>query len=197
MTKVSEARPAASGVVRPTAVKPARLVVLDRATRWAALTGSVLSACAIVFMMVLMVTDVLLRLRSGSPVSGAYETVQALVVLIVFLGLAHSERSGHTIRVTVLTAALPPAPAQIARRIGQGLTLGIALWLTYATALAALESWASGEYTRALVDFPLWPSKLVIFLGCVMLALQLFLNLFGPAEPKAQPGHQIADGAGE
>lgn len=154
--------------------------------------AALVSAVAIIAMMFLMVGDVVLRLQTGQPIPGAFETVQVLVVLIVFLGLAHSERGGHTIRVTVLTSVLPPGPAEGVRMVGRFLTVAIAVWLTYATALHALDSFQRGEFTRALVDFPVWPAKALVFVGCALLTLELLLNLFTARLKTAEPNAEEA-----
>lgn len=161
---------------RPVPTAP-RLRRVDRLIGRISWTASLVSAIAIIAMMFLMVGDVVLRLQTGQPIPGAYETVQVLVVLIVFLGLAHSERAGHTIRVTVLTSVLPTRTADTVRGIGRLLTVLIAIWLTWATALAAMDSFQRDEFTRALVDFPVWPAKALVFVGCALLTIELIANL--------------------
>lgn len=182
---VDSSAPATDTWVRP----------VDRVVGGISRTASLISAVAIIVMMFLMVSDVILRFQTGRPVAGAYETVQVLVVLIVFLGLAHSERGGHTIRVTVLTAVLSRAAGEVVRMTGRVLTVAIAIWLTYATALHALNSFERGEYTRALVDFPVWPAKALVFIGCALLTLELVLNIF--TAPQKRVERERAEGVSQ
>jgi TRAP-type C4-dicarboxylate transport system permease small subunit len=178
-TPVSGARPPSS------AQTGTFLSTVDRMTGKLATAGAVISALGIIMMMLIMIADVVARTQANRPISGAYETVEALLVLIVFLGLANTERSGQTVRVTAFTGLLPPAVAEVARRIGRLAALLVGLWLAYAAALAAQTSFERGEFNRGLIDFPIWPAKAIVLLGLLLLSLQLLMDLLAP--PKHKP----------
>lgn len=148
-----------------------------------AVLGRISTACAylsvtsVLLAMVIMLVEVFSRTFRGTSVPGAYETVETLIVLIAFLGLAYSERVGETIRVTVLADVLPRTVMAAARWVGNACGLLIAIWLAFSSAVIARGSFERGEYTTGLVNFPVWPARMVITAGFVLLCVELLVRL--------------------
>ena len=101
-----------------------------------------------------------------------YEVGSFMLVFIVFLALASTQRTGAHIRVEFLTLRLPPR-ARICLDI-LAYCLGI---MVYATILWrgfgwAWTSWLVGDYVAGLVNIPRYPSQFVVPLGAAVLCLQ-------------------------
>ncbi|ALJ18398.1 TRAP transporter small permease [Microbacterium sp. No. 7] len=133
---------------------------------------AVLSAIAVVIIMVLMVAEVLARnVFTHRSVPGSYELTETLVVLVMAFGLMSAERLQANPRVTLLTDALSPFKARRVRFLGQILSTVVVVWFAYGTVLEAIKSTQRGQVIQGLVVFPVWPTKIVLALGFVLLSV--------------------------
>ncbi len=115
----------------------------------------------------------------SSPIPAVFEFMAAMMVVTVFLAttLAQSRRS-H-IRVEVLVDRLPEGPRKIFEAIAH--LLGAVLW-----GLIAWFGWKSGfhsvsvgEYASGLINFPLWPARLVLGIGATLMTIQCLFDVVG------------------
>ncbi len=137
---------------------------------------TVLSAVIVCLMMLLVVTQIMARaLRTALP--GIVESLELLVVAVVFLGLAYTQSVNGHIRIDVIQNRLPVKW----RKALEGLLLALALGtfgiMTYVSGEKAYEAWVLGDYREGLIDYPLWPSKILIPIGVGLLSLRLLVQL--------------------
>jgi len=124
----------------------------------------------------LIVFNSLMRKTLNQPIQGTYEITESALVLMVFLSLAYTQcRRGH-IRVTLLTRHLP-------MRLQHWLYVTVLMigclffaWCSYASFGDAAQSYAIGEQEWGLIRFPLWPIRISIFIGVLLLSLQYLLD---------------------
>jgi len=120
--------------------------------------------------------NALLRKLFNAPVQGSYEITEAALVLIIFLSLAFTQyRRGH-IRVTLLTRHLPIG-------VQHGMYIAVLLigalffaWCSYAAFGYAVRSYRLNEQEWGLIRFPIWPVKMAIFVGAVLMSFQYLLD---------------------
>ncbi|SRR5690606_25455250 len=134
--------------------------------------------CGLITFAIMWLIDAnaLMRKLFNTPVPGAFELTEAGLVLIVFLSLAYTQsRRGH-IRVTLLTRHLPIG-LQHALYIAV-LLVGAAFfaWCAYAAFGYAMRSYSIGEEEWGQIRFPIWPVKMAIFVGTVLLSAQFLLD---------------------
>ncbi len=137
---------------------------------------TILSAVVVCVMMLLVVTQIMARaLRTALP--GIVESLELLVVAVVFLGLAYTQSVNGHIRIDVISNQLPVKW----RKVLEGLLLALALGtfgiMTYVSGEAAYEAWVFGDYREGLIEYPLWPSKILIPIGVGLLSLRLLVQL--------------------
>lgn len=137
---------------------------------------TILSAVVVCVMMLLVVTQIMARaLRTALP--GIVESLELLVVAVVFLGLAYTQSVNGHIRIDVISNQLPVKW----RKALEGLLLALALGtfgiMTYVSGEAAYEAWVLGDYREGLIEYPLWPSKVLIPIGVGLLSLRLLAQL--------------------
>lgn len=137
---------------------------------------TVLSAVVVCLMMLLVVTQIMARtLRTALP--GIVESLELLVVAVVFLGLAYTQSINGHIRIDIISNQLPVKW----RKVLEGLLLALALGtfgiMTYVSGEAAYEAWVLGDYREGLIEYPLWPSKILIPIGVGLLSLRLLFQL--------------------
>lgn len=121
--------------------------------------------------------DVASRGLLNQSIQGASEFVVLLLVALVFLGFAGAEAKGENFSVTILVHALPPRVQRALKVLTGGISLTavvVLAWMSWSRAIAATQS---GEQSYGTVNFPVWPSRLLIAFGLTMLALQLVAGL--------------------
>ncbi len=134
-------------------------------------------AGAITFcIMWLIDANALLRKIFNEPVPGTLEITEAALVLIIFFGLAFTQRRRGHIRVTLLTRHLPISVRHglfiLSMLIGALLTA----WYAYAAYTYALRSLNVNEMEWGVITFVVWPIKSAIVLGWGFLSLQFLLD---------------------
>jgi TRAP-type C4-dicarboxylate transport system permease small subunit len=136
----------------------------------------VISALATFVMMALVVVNILGRYLLNKPVIGTLEFTESLLVLIIFLSLALTQYDRGHIRVTLLTRCLPKAWTQTLNVFCMLAGSAFFSWCSYAAWRFAAQSYSFNEQEWGTVVFPLWPVKLVVFAGILMLAIQFLLD---------------------
>ena len=120
--------------------------------------------------------DTILRYALNRPITGTLEGVELLLVFAVFLSLARTQAEHGHIAVDIVSARLTGR----SRAALEALTalLGLVLFgaVTWATGGMALRSWQMGEYSAGLIAFPIYPSRILVALGSLLLSVQLLLE---------------------
>ncbi len=121
--------------------------------------------------------DVVLRSTTNRGLPGAIEITEVVLVIAVFLGMMTASTEGMHISATLLTDRLPRVAARVTRIVGAVVSIGIAGWVLYGTALRALASLHAGEYRFGIISVPVWPARLAIVIGVAGLLFALVLHL--------------------
>lgn len=164
--------------------------VLDRISSVLAIVG----ALAAVVLMLGITTDVGNRFVTGGSVMGLLELMETSMVFMVFLGMAYAERTGTHVRMTLVTSYSPVRIAAAMRVVGTTCAVLVVFWMAWHTGKQGINSFARGEVQMGLMQWPLWPARLVIPVGMFFLGLQLLFRLgdsakavvTGEPEPIAQ-----------
>jgi len=142
--------------------------MITRLSRW----FSYVSGIALLLMGILGVADIIGIHVFAHPLPGMLEITSALMVSSIFLGLAWTEVRGRHVRVEVLVVLLPP---QIRRWFDAFASFSLALFFGFIVWFGALSFWRSvekQEYLEGLIEVPLWPSRLMLTLGALLVAIQ-------------------------
>jgi TRAP-type C4-dicarboxylate transport system permease small subunit len=125
-------------------------------------------------MMVLIISDVLMRYVFAKPIHGVLEiTEEILMIAVVFLTLA----SAPHIRVTFITERFRPEVRARIRVISLIPVILFFVIVDWKSLLQAAFSFSKGETSWGLIPFPLYPSRFVVFLGFTFLTLRLLIRL--------------------
>lgn len=145
--------------------------------------GRLLSWVAIVnggilfLLMWLISANALSRKAFNLPLQGTVEFTGALMPLITLLPLAYTQfRQGH-IKVDLVVSRLHRTVQRGLEALALLLALGFFVWISYATLLDALGSYAMDETAWGIIRFEIWPTKFAIVLGSVLMTIQLLLDL--------------------
>ena len=134
---------------------------------------------AIFIIMVVTVADVFMRYIFNSPVRGAYELSETMMVGAVFLALAYTQKQKGHVSVQIFSSRLPAKAQTLLATIILFLSFGVFVLITWQGGRMAWEALIIGDYTEGTVEWPLWPGRAVVAVGAGLLCLRLmfgFLN---------------------
>lgn len=144
--------------------------------RWISSIGGI-SGAVFIFLMTLLITVDVLGRAVGVPTYIAIEMSGYMLVGIVFLGLAYTQRKGGHIKIIMLTSKLSPGK----RKLLEIATLVVALifigWLAWATLGPVMQNYILKATSLTMVRTPLWIPYGFITVGLVMLGIELMIEL--------------------
>ena len=120
----------------------------------------------------LIFVDVFMRYVFNNPIPGAQEMTGVLMMMVVFLGIAATQRRKGHVSIDLVIAKLPSR----ARLVMEGINNLISI------ALFAILIWRSIVYIQSLIhthllirmiNIPLWPFVTIIPFGCALILIVL------------------------
>src|SRR5215213_3487990 len=109
------------------------------------------------------------------PFPGTIESVESLLVVSVYFGVALVALEGGHVNVTLGTDRLPPGARHLLDALGNVLAAAIFGFLAAGAAAEAARSIGLWEYRLGVYRFPLWPFKTLFATGLILLTVQLLL----------------------
>lgn len=149
---------------------------LDRALGWLVKGANAVSAVVVLLLMVLIIADITGRYILNHPVPMTYEVSSFMLVFIVFLAMAATQRRGAHIRVELFTLRLSPRTRAFLDIVACVLGIMIYATITYQGFTWAWTSWKVGDYVAGLINIPRYPSQFVVPLGAAILCLQFMAD---------------------
>jgi len=160
------------------------LTVFDRALGALIVASNTLGSLLIVAMTFAVVADVTGRYLFNAPINGTAEMVTMMVVVVLYMQIAYTLRTGRMTRSDAFYTRL------VARRPAIGNTLGFVfhvagVCLAVAIMIGAWPKWLAAwrsDYYIGVIDvftFPEWPVLFIIFFGCGLTGLQFVLLAVG------------------
>jgi TRAP-type C4-dicarboxylate transport system permease small subunit len=110
------------------------------------------------------------------PFPTTIESVESLLVISVYFGVALVALEEGHVRVTLATGRLPPGARHLLDALGNVLAALVFGYLAAGAWVEAARSIALLEFRLGVYRFPLWPFKTLFALGLTLLAIQLVLN---------------------
>lgn len=150
--------------------------------------SAILSGVALLMMMVAGAADVigtnldLVGLQSR-PVPAAFEFMATMMVVTVFLATALAQSRRAHIRVEVIVNLLPDAGQKAINCLRHALSIAMWALIAWYGWHAGVHSVSVGEYAPGLINFPVWPARLVLGFGATMMAVQCIFDLLGVFVP--------------
>lgn len=131
-----------------------------------------ISGIGIIFVILLMTVDVLLRKITGGNISGSYEMVERTLFCFVFAGLSYTETAREHICVTMIISHLQRIVRFIIFGIMQLLGSAMIFYLAYASYLQTGISHQTGTSTSVLL-IPLYPFYAFECVCCVVFGITI------------------------
>jgi TRAP-type C4-dicarboxylate transport system permease small subunit len=138
----------------------------------------VISGIFVCLLTAVVVIDVIGRYLFSSPLNGSVEYSGALLALFVFSGITYTQTKHHHIKVTVLTERVSTKWRKRLNIFDLVFCFGIAALLTWQTLINGLLSLETRE-VGLIFPIPVYPVKLFVFVGFLLLAIQYLLEITG------------------
>jgi TRAP-type C4-dicarboxylate transport system permease small subunit len=149
--------------------------IIERYERWYRRFIPVAIAIPLILMTSIIFFNAVGR-KLGVPFPLTVESVEALLVVSVYFGVALVALENGHVNVTFATARLSARSNRLLDAAGHFLAFAAFLYLTVAAWVIAAESIRVLEYRLAVARFPLWPFKTLFALGFTFMSVQLFFN---------------------
>lgn len=150
--------------------------VVVRISKWLAIAAAV----CIGLVMMLSVIDITSSKIFHTPVPGTIDFVSELNVLLIFLPLAYLAQERGNISVDIFERFMSSGVAYAFKLFGYLLSILIIGFCSWRS-LALVQNAITGKvYKSGTIDFPVWPSNAVVFLGFTLLTI-VFIFLLARA----------------
>lgn len=124
------------------------------------------------------------RYLLNSPSGWVLVLNQMLLVAMTYLGAGHTLRQDGHVRADFIYSHLSRKPRLIIDTIATALTLFYCTFIVWQGWDYAWESFSKGSSTAEAVDWPLFPSQVLVPIGTFLLGLQAIINLIKQIESK-------------
>jgi len=136
------------------------------------------ASLAVLLMVLIGTADVIAMAIFNTAVPAAYESTEALLVILGFGGIAYAQRSKSHFKVEMFTRRLSLKKRKILDLIG--LIIGFLFFVIFIwqSSLYFWQSWLIKESEQGLVEFPIYPAKFIMFIAVGFMMLQLLVDIF-------------------
>jgi len=142
----------------------------------AALAFGWLASVTLVVIMATTFIDVIGRTFAGRSLVGTVESIELLMGILVFSGLALTEVNRRHIVVETFQALFPRPIRQLSTLINLTLAVVITALLARQLIIKAIEIFEEQEHTQIL-EIPYWPTAFIMSAGIVLFLIVLLLRL--------------------
>jgi len=132
-----------------------------------------LAMIALVIMMLTTCVDVTLRFLFNRPIRGAYDIVEACLVVFVFHGMSASFFARKNIVIDIIDSFVSPRVERVLVRLSDVISLALLILVTAAMTAPALQAYDYGDrkLELGLQLWVLWIFAIVGLIGTLLCAL--------------------------
>ncbi len=149
---------------------------ISGAIRRLSLVLGAISGIGTAVLMLTVVPDLLARNLFGEAIYGMSETGIFVLVIVVFLALSTAQVRKEHFHVGVLDSFVNRDTGRllwIGRHAVSAAICGVFTWYASKGAIAAT---LANEQSYAVIEYPIWPAKIVVALGLLLLTVQFLMD---------------------
>ena len=129
------------------------------------------------FAMVLLITVDVIGRATGNATMVADEMSRYMLVGIIFLGLAHTQRAGRHIEVNLVTKLFSQKRQEQLALVALIIGTTFVWWFFIATIQNVVRSYVGHVTSLSYIDVPMWIPHLLVPLGVGMFAIVMLIEL--------------------
>jgi TRAP-type C4-dicarboxylate transport system permease small subunit len=142
---------------------------------------------ALAAMMLLATVDVIGRYFFNSPVLGAYEVTEYLMLIMVFSFLALAQSAKAHISVDIVFNRLPARLRPVLERLNHLICLLMMIMVSWMSVQRIWELKRTGEQS-VLLKIPDYPFAIFLVIGCLAFCIEFFKDVFRSTHTDAPHG---------
>ena len=146
---------------------------------------SYIGNAALAAMMLLATVDVIGRYFFNSPVLGAYEMTEYLMLILVFSFLALAQSARVHISVDIVFNRLPRRLQHVLDRLNHLICLLMMVLVSWMSIQRIWELKRTGE-ASVLLKIPDYPFAVFLVIGCLAFCIEFFKSVFKPTPTDAE-----------
>lgn len=136
----------------------------------------IISAAALIFMMLSTALDATSRSLFNFPLPGVYEFSEISMAIIVYLGLLWAQHDRKHIRISLISENKSLPGKQAWEAVGWFFAALFLLILAVPTIEGAYTSFLDKEFRWGIIQMPIWWVKIVVACGLVLAFIQMALH---------------------
>ena len=149
----------------------------------AEILGNGVASVVLSLLILLIVSDVVLRYFFEKGIQGSYELTEFMFGLIVFFGLAYTQVKGRHINVDFIASRFPKRVQLIFNVVKHVILSSLLALMCWQTISRAVTSWQRHEVSGVL-GIPIGPFILAAGAGILVFLLTILLDLFRTLKEK-------------
>ena len=138
--------------------------------------GAIFAGMALMLMMLLGAFDVILGKFFNKPIPSTFEATEALMIIGAFMAIAYNQSKRGHISVELITSHFTGSTKIIFDLISYFFSFVFFSLIAWQGWIYGLHSLKVLEYASGLINFPVYPSKLLLALGATMVTLQCLVD---------------------
>ena len=162
-----------------------------RVIEYGLVTGSIL---VILFVMLFVGAEVLMRYAFDSPIPGHLELSELMGPIIVFLALSYTQATHGNVGMDLVLDSLPPGGRRYAEMATLLISIFICSVLAYFSFKNAYQLWRYDDVTMSPPYFKTWPSGAAIPLGHALVSIRRYAQFLHLYDPDRFPANEPAAG---
>jgi len=144
-----------------------------------------LGAFSLFVMMCLTAADVMGRYIFNSPITGAFELTEYLVLILIFSFLANAQAHKMHVTVDLILSRFPKRLRYYVELFNHTMSLAIMALITWIGIERAFELKEVGEASPNL-GVPFYPFAFYLVLGCLVMCIEYIRNLINVVQRKKE-----------
>ena len=129
--------------------------------------------------MCLVVADVFGRKVFNSPIQGSIEVTELTLVIMVYLSVSYVQARREHVKLELFSSHLSERALHGLNLLSLVIAFVISVIIMWRVGLYAWESYITDDRTMGIVEIPIWPSKMAVFFGFVLLCVRLIIDICG------------------
>jgi TRAP-type C4-dicarboxylate transport system permease small subunit len=130
----------------------------------------------IIGLMLVTVADIILRTITGRSIPGGYELVE-LMLGACFLAISYTQKQKGHVRMDLVLVKMPERVRFASEVIAMLVSLSICVVIFSQNVGQTLQAIDMHLTSAGLVAYPLWPTRLVLSIGFLLISLRLIIQI--------------------